>query len=203
MSDAPKKNTFDEILQEATTAGLQGSITLTEKTTLLKIASEGSWQEANSSEVAGTGAIDKVAELKALQTGFETKGSEEGNNYNYDYPGFNFSFSLKKGDKLPSFGEIKKVGSDEKVVLQHKPGEVLLIDVWATWCGPCQKPMQHNQDMLTKNAEAWKDKVRIVGVSVDDTESTVQERIEKKKWLSIEHLTLGSWDNNHDLIKMF
>ena len=64
-------------------------------------------------------------------------------------------------------------------------------------------PMQHNQDMLTKNAEAWKDKVRIVGVSVDDNESTVQERIDKKKWNSIEHLTLGSWDNSHDLIKMF
>jgi len=63
--------------------------------------------------------------------------------------------------------------------------------------------MQHNQDMLTKNAEAWKDKVRIIAVSVDDTEDVVQQRIEQKKWTSIEHLTLGSWDKDHDLIKLF
>lgn len=41
------------------------------------------------------------------------------------------------------------------------------MDVWATWCGPCQRPMQHNQDMLNNNDEKWKGKVRIVAVSVD------------------------------------
>lgn len=56
---------------------------------------------------------------------------------------------------------------DGKTELAHKPGEVLLVDVWATWCGPCQKPMAHNQEMLEKNLDIWKDKVRIVGVSVD------------------------------------
>jgi hypothetical protein len=42
-----------------------------------------------------------------------------------------------------------------------------------------------------------------VGISVDDDENVVKDRIEKKKWTAIEHLTLGSWDNNHDLIKLF
>ncbi len=45
----------------------------------------------------------------------------------------------------------------------------MLLDFWATWCGPCQKPMAHNQEMLEKNKEQWKDRVRIVAISVDDS----------------------------------
>ena len=62
-------------------------------------------------------------------------------------------------------------------MLSHKLGEVLLVDVWATWCPPCQKPMAHNQTMLEKNEEIWKDKVRIVGVSVDEDKDDIKARI--------------------------
>lgn len=51
------------------------------------------------------------------------------------------------------------------------------MDVWATWCGPCQTPMQHNQDMLTKNKDAWEGKARIVAVSVDEDKQTVKTRV--------------------------
>jgi thiol-disulfide isomerase/thioredoxin len=79
-----------------------------------------------------------------------------------------FSQELHKGEKMPEYKGFKKVFSDEDADLIHKQGEVLLVDVWATWCGPCQKPMKHNQEMLEKNEETWKGKARIVAVSVDD-----------------------------------
>ena len=52
--------------------------------------------------------------------------------------------------------------------LEHQEGQVWLIDFWATWCPPCQGPMAHNQEMLTKHAadDAWKC-VRIMGISLD------------------------------------
>jgi len=34
---------------------------------------------------------------------------------------------------------------DTPVDLTHVPGQVWLIDFWATWCPPCQAPMAHNQ----------------------------------------------------------
>lgn len=89
---------------------------------------------------------------------------------------------LGAGNPLPNFGQIKKVFGEGTAELTAKPGQVLLIDVWATWCGPCQKPMGHNQDMIAKNKHIWGDKVRIVGVSVDEAVDTIKTRVEKNKW---------------------
>lgn len=49
------------------------------------------------------------------------------------------------GDKFSDYGEIKKIFEEGSSQLAAKEGQVMLVDVWATWCGPCQKPMAHNQ----------------------------------------------------------
>merc|ERR1711998_632671 len=47
--------------------------------------------------------------------------------------------------------------------------------------------MAHNQEMLDKNGEAWKDKVRIIGLSIDQGAEAVVKHVEDKKWGSVEH----------------
>jgi hypothetical protein len=47
--------------------------------------------------------------------------------------------------------------------------------------------MAHNQEMLDKNAEAWKGKVKIIGISIDQGREAVKSHVEKNKWGSVEH----------------
>jgi hypothetical protein len=47
--------------------------------------------------------------------------------------------------------------------------------------------MQHNEDMLTNNAEKWGDKVKIIGLSIDKDAETVKNHITDKGWLKPIH----------------
>jgi len=42
--------------------------------------------------------------------------------------------------------------------------------------------MQHNEDMLKKRAEDWKDNVKIIGISIDKTAEAVVKHVEAKDW---------------------
>ncbi|MGN7822160.1 TlpA family protein disulfide reductase [Chitinophaga sp. 22536] len=72
-------------------------------------------------------------------------------------PGFNFNGEDTNGKKV-AFNDLK--------------GKVVVVDVWATWCGPCKAELPH----LQKLEEELHDKnVTFVGYSVDEAK-------DKEKW---------------------
>jgi len=58
---------------------------------------------------------------------------------------------------------VSKQGFDD-VIASHK-GKVVLVDFWATWCGPCVKQFPHTVELSHK----FKDKgLDVISVSVDE-----------------------------------
>jgi len=94
---------------------------------------------------------------------------------------------LGAGDKYKTITNVVRLNETETTDLEHKEGEVWLLDFWATWCPPCQRPMAHNQEMLEKRGADWGSDVRIIGLSIDQSMEKLAGHVEAKKWTSVEH----------------
>jgi len=94
---------------------------------------------------------------------------------------------LGAGDMYKPIGNVMPFEGEEAKEIVHNEGEVILVDFWATWCPPCQKPMAHNQEMLQKRKSDWGDKVRIIGVSIDQSKEKMVEHVNNKGWTAVEH----------------
>ena len=83
----------------------------------------------------------------------------------------------------------------ETLSLKDYRGQVVLLDFWATWCGPCIAEMPK----VKKTYEKYKDqKFQIIGISLDRSEEPLTAYIEKKG-LSWVHY----WDNSRDIRNLY
>lgn len=95
-------------------------------------------------------------------------------------------FPLKIGDKAPNFSAVPLAPNAEPKGVDDYSGEVVLLNIWATWCGPCRvemPSMQRLEEILGPKG------LRIVAVSIDapGMEERIKEFTEELK-LSFEIL---------------
>jgi thiol-disulfide isomerase/thioredoxin len=88
--------------------------------------------------------------------------------------------ALDIGSKAPDIAVSEWVKGQK--IDGFKPGQLYVVEFWATWCGPCKASMPHLAELQTK----YGDKVKMIGVSDEETEKVTkflkEEQSKDKTW---------------------
>src|SRR5574341_2321037 len=84
------------------------------------------------------------------------------------------------GNQAPAFGAVTLAKGDS-VRLDRFAGDVVLLNIWATWCAPCEQEMPSIQRL---HQELTPEGLRILSVSIDEAGPDLVRR-----WLEDRKLT--------------
>jgi peroxiredoxin len=99
---------------------------------------------------------------------------------------------LAPGKEAPDFEELM-IDGKTKMKLSDLRGQVVLLDFWASWCGPCRKENPN----VVKTYEKYKaDGFTVMSVSLDRDKAAWQAAIEKDHLIWPNHVSdLGHWSS--------
>jgi peroxiredoxin len=87
------------------------------------------------------------------------------------------AFGAAGGDAGPAPGFSLTALSGEPATLSQYKGQVVMVNFWATWCGPCQQEMPLLDQMYKKYRPAG---FTLLGVNVDKEAPAVRELLARK-----------------------
>src|SRR6266849_759121 len=121
------------------------------------------WQKT-SSRSSLTLAIASAVCASALLLGFgpsPANGQDSGNVIRF----------VRNPDPAPEF---KVAGLDGKPLsLAGERGKVILLNFWATWCGPCRAEIPDLIELQTR----YKDHLQIIGLTVDEDDAALVKKV--------------------------
>src|SRR4029077_7944685 len=100
-------------------------------------------------------------------------GGEDGQSPTGRTPG---TASALVGKPAPVF-ELELLGGSKFRLAEHK-GKVVVLDFWATWCGPCLQAMPQ----VDRVTQEFRDQdVRLIAVNLEETPKQITAMLERQK----------------------
>lgn len=81
---------------------------------------------------------------------------------------------VRDPDPAPDF-QLKDLDGQDLNLAAYK-GKVILLNFWATWCGPCRAEIPGLIDLQNK----YKDQLQIIGMDIDDEEADVRDTLKSE-----------------------
>ncbi len=103
---------------------------------------------------------------------------------------FEFRLAPSVGDMAPDL-QLTSLANGKVIALSSLRGNVVFLEFWATWCGPCQEPMAKLNALSDEQRAAWKDRVAIVPLSIDSEQARVKSHVQQRGWTGLEHFWSG------------
>ncbi len=97
---------------------------------------------------------------------------------------------LTNGTKAPDI-EMLRLANGKSERLADYAGKVIVLEFWATWCGPCQPKMAELQGYVEKNPN-WKSNVVLIAASVDDGQDAAAKHLKAKGWDQTHNVWVGT-----------
>jgi peroxiredoxin len=135
-------------------------------------------------EAAGEGTTpDSAALLKEVSTGEKTPARVRAR----------AAGILRRGETLGKELELKFTAIDGREVdLKNYRGKVILLDFWATWCGPCVAALP---TLKKTYEEMQKGGLEVIGISFDQDRSKVQDFVKEKEIPWPQYFDGKYWEN--------
>jgi thiol-disulfide isomerase/thioredoxin len=113
--------------------------------------------------------------------------------FTQDGPTEEFTFRLVPGvgDLAPDV-DLLNIATGKKIKLSDLRGKVVFLELWATWCGPCQPAMQKLSELFGEQSDTWRDRAIIIPVSIDDDPDLPKEHVQQRNWDNLDHYWSGA-----------
>lgn len=98
---------------------------------------------------------------------------------------------ISPGKAVPDFIFTDIAGKEVK--LSDLKGNLVYVDIWATWCGPCIAEHPHWDKLKTE----FEDKpVAFLTVSIDDSEEPWRKMVKSKNMVGLQWFTQNAWNSD-------